>query len=83
LRNYAKANKFTFPILRDPTKLTFAQFSTRVRLPLVLLYDKQGALVARHFGMASSPEEYKTKWRARFDKLLAADSRAAKLVSAK
>ncbi len=83
LRDYAKATKFTFPVLRDPTKFTYAQFSTRVRIPLVLLYDKEGNLVARQFGMNASPEEYKTHLRARFDKLLAAQAGGGKTISAR
>lgn len=71
LRGYAKENKMSFPVLRDPTKMTYAQFSTRVRIPLVLLYNKEGTLVAKQFGMTASAEEYKTHLRARFDKLLA------------
>lgn len=83
LRSYAKANKMSFPVLRDPTKMTYAQFSTTVRLPLVLLYNKEGVLTAKQFGMATTTEKYKTALRARFDKLLAAQSSAAKTTSAK
>ncbi|MFN2453784.1 MAG: TlpA family protein disulfide reductase [Pyrinomonadaceae bacterium] len=83
LRGFAKANKLTFPVLRDPTKFTYAQFSTRVRLPLVLLYDKNGTLTAKQFGMSASPEKYKTFLRARFDKLLAAETGVAKTGSVK
>ena len=83
LRVFAKANKMSFPVLRDPTKLTYAQFSTRVRIPLVLLYDKQGALTAKQFGMAATAEKYKALWRARFDKLLAAGDSAATNKSAR
>ncbi len=83
LRGYAKANKMSFPVLRDPSKMTYAQFSTRVRLPLVLLYDKEGVLTAKQFGMSSTTEKYKTALRARFDKLLAAPSSAAMNKSAR
>ncbi len=83
LRGYAKANKMSFPVLRDPSKMTYAQFSTRVRLPLVLLYDKEGALIAKQFGMSATAEKYKALWRARFDKLLAAQSSAAMNKSAR
>ncbi len=83
LRSYAKAIKMSFPVLRDPTKMTYAQFSTTVRLPLVLLYNKEGVLTAKQFGMAATTEKYKMALRARFDKLLAAQSSAAKTVSVK
>ncbi len=77
LRGYAKVNKMSFPVLRDPTKMTYAQFSTSVRLPLALLYDKEGVLVAKQVGMSSSTDKYKAMWRERFDKFLAAAPSAA------
>ncbi len=77
LRGYAKANKMSFPVLRDPSKMTYAQFSTRVRIPLVLLYDKEGVLTAKQFGMSSTTDKYKAALRTRFDKLLAAEPSAA------
>jgi cytochrome c biogenesis protein CcmG/thiol:disulfide interchange protein DsbE len=72
LRDYVKQQKLTFPVLRDTGKLTYAQFSTRVRIPLVVFFDKNGN-VARpvQFGMAT-PELYKSHVRERLDKLLAA-----------
>lgn len=76
LRAYAKANKMSFPVLRDPSKMTYAQFSTRVKIPLVLIYDKQGVLTAKQFGMSSTTDKYKMALRARFDKLLAPQSAA-------
>jgi thiol-disulfide isomerase/thioredoxin len=71
LRNYAKKLKLSFPVLRDPTKFTFAQFSDRVRLPMVTIFDKEGKLVVKQTGMAT-PEEYKRLIRSRVDKFLAA-----------
>ena len=73
LRSFAKKLKLSFPVLRDPTKFTFAQFSDRVRLPLVTIFDKEGKLVVKHTGM-SQPEEYKTMLRSRVDKFLATTS---------
>ena len=70
LRNYAKRLKLSFPVLRDPTKFTFAQFSDRVRLPMVTIFDKEGKLVVKQTGMAT-PEEYKKLIRSRVDKFLA------------
>jgi thiol-disulfide isomerase/thioredoxin len=71
LRNFAKRLKLTFPVLRDPTKFTFAQFSDIVRIPLVTIFDKEGHLVVKQRGM-SAPAEYKTMIRSRVDKFLAA-----------
>jgi thiol-disulfide isomerase/thioredoxin len=72
LRSYAKAHNVSFPVLRDPTKFTFAQFSDRVRIPMIVFFDKQGHLVApRHFGM-STAEVYKTRMRERLDSILGA-----------
>jgi peroxiredoxin len=73
LRSFAKKLKLSFPVLRDPTKFTFAQFADRVRLPLVTIFDKEGKLVVKHTGM-SKPEEYKTMLRSRVDKFLATTS---------
>lgn len=69
LRKYAKKLKLSFPVLRDPTKFTFAQFSDVVRIPLVAIFNKDGALVVKQRGMAA-PEEYKTFIRQRLDKFL-------------
>jgi thiol-disulfide isomerase/thioredoxin len=72
LRDFVKANKLSFPVLRDPTQLTFAQFSTRMRLPYVIFFDREGRLAPpRHTGMAE-PELYKKTIRENLDKLLMA-----------
>ena len=42
LRAYAKDHKLTIPVLRDPTKNTYLQFSDRVRLPLNVFFSKDG-----------------------------------------
>jgi thiol-disulfide isomerase/thioredoxin len=76
LRDFVKENKLTFPVLRDPTQLTFAQFSTRVRLPYVVFFDKDGKLATpRHTGMAE-PELYKKIIRENLNKLLKTDTDA-------
>jgi thiol-disulfide isomerase/thioredoxin len=75
LRNFAKSLKLTFPVLRDPTKFTFAQFTDTVRIPMVTIFNKEGRLVVRQTGMAA-PEEYKTFIRARLNKFLATGERA-------
>ena len=76
LRSYAKKLKLTFPVLRDPTKFTFAQFTDRVRIPLVTIFNKEGKLVVKQTGM-STPEEYKTTIRSRLDKFLAPSASAS------
>ena len=74
LREYVKKQKLTLTVLRDTAKLTYAQFSTRVRIPLVVFFDKSGNVVQPiRFGMAT-PEMYKTMVRERLDKLLAAQA---------
>ncbi|MBV9960289.1 MAG: hypothetical protein JO360_17820, partial [Acidobacteria bacterium] len=71
LRSFAKSLKINFPILRDPTGLTYAQFSPQRRMPLVIFFDTQGRVASpNHFGM-SDAETYKTKMRGIIDKLLA------------
>lgn len=73
LRDYAKSLKMTIPVLRDPEKAAFAQFSERVRLPMVVFFDREGKFVApKHTGMTSQTEEYKKLIRGRLDALLGA-----------
>lgn len=73
LRDYAKSLKMTIPVLRDPEKTAFAQFSERVRLPMVVFFDHEGKFVApKHTGMTSQAEEYKKIIRARLDAILSA-----------
>jgi thiol-disulfide isomerase/thioredoxin len=71
LRDYAKSLKMTIPVLRDPDKTAFAQFSERVRLPMVVFFDREGKFVApKHTGMTSQAEDYKKVIRARLDAIL-------------
>jgi peroxiredoxin len=71
LKNFARSIKFTFPILRDESRWTYAQFSTRQRIPLVVFFDKQGRFAApAHAGM-STPDKYKQMVRGVLDRLLA------------
>lgn len=73
LRDYAKSLKMTIPVLRDPEKTAFAQFSERVRLPMVVFFDREGKFVApKHTGMTPQQEDYKKIIRARLDPLLGA-----------
>ncbi|HEX8746633.1 MAG TPA: TlpA disulfide reductase family protein [Pyrinomonadaceae bacterium] len=77
LQSFAKSVKFTFPILRDETRWTYAQFSTRQRIPLVVFFDRQGRFVPpTHAGM-STPENYRRMIRTELDRLLAAKSNAS------
>jgi thiol-disulfide isomerase/thioredoxin len=77
LRDYAKSLKMTIPVLRDPEKTAFAQFSERVRLPMVVFFDREGKFVApKHTGMTTQAEEYKKIIRARLDAILGAPGNA-------
>ncbi|MEP6708164.1 MAG: TlpA disulfide reductase family protein [Pyrinomonadaceae bacterium] len=70
LQKYARERKLTFPVLRDPTQMTFGQFSRRIRLPMIVFYDKAGHVdMPVHFGMAAA-EVYKSRMRERLNKLL-------------
>jgi thiol-disulfide isomerase/thioredoxin len=78
LRAYARALNLTLPVLRDPDWVVFGQFSQRLRLPMVVFFDRRGAFVApKHTGMAVDPIEYKKLIRARLDALLAATAERA------
>lgn len=73
LRDYAKSLKMTIPVLRDPEKTAFAQFSERVRLPMVVFFDREGNFIPpKHTGMTSQAEDYKKLIRARLDLMLRA-----------
>ncbi len=71
LKRYAEQHKLSFPVLRDPTKTVFLQFSPRVRLPMIVLFDKEGHLDGpAQFGMSSDVDNYKEQMRARLNTLL-------------
>lgn len=84
LKHYAKTQRLTIPVLRDFDRTTFAQFSDRVRIPLVVFFNQEGKFVApAHRGMASEPIQYKNLMRARLKAILSnstveADSAGAK-----
>ncbi len=70
LRDFAKAQKLSFTVLRDATQLTYAQFSTSMRLPYTVFFDREGRLAnLKHVGMAK-PDEYKRIIRADLNELL-------------
>jgi thiol-disulfide isomerase/thioredoxin len=71
LRHFAKSYRVTLPVLRDPSRELFAQFSNTVRLPTVVLIDRDGRFNAPvHRGMSAEPIEYKQLIRARLNALL-------------
>jgi cytochrome c biogenesis protein CcmG, thiol:disulfide interchange protein DsbE len=73
LKRYAKERNLSFPVLRDSSQAVFSQFSPRVRLPMIVVLDKDGVVDGpAQFGMRSPADAYKTDIRARLDKLLAA-----------
>jgi thiol-disulfide isomerase/thioredoxin len=83
LRDYAKSLKMTIPVLRDPEKTAFAQFSERIRLPMVVFFDREGKFVApKQTGMTSQIEDYKKIVRARLDALLLTPKDARSVVAA-
>lgn len=81
LKSFARSVKFTFPILRDESRWTYAQFSTRQRIPLVVFFDKQGRFVGpAHAGM-STPDNYRRMVRTALDRLLVDQSDTGKPLS--
>lgn len=79
LKRYAKQRNLNFPVLRDSSQIVFLQFSTRVRLPMTVLINKDGEVDGpAHFGMQSPADAYKSDLRARLNKLLSAEKIAAK-----
>jgi len=73
LRHYAKQRRVTIPVLRDPERTTFAKFADRIKLPLVVLFDKEGRFTPPvHRGMSSEPIQYKNAMRTRLVALLTA-----------
>lgn len=72
LRRFAKQLDFTFPVLRDPDKDTYKQFSQRTRLPLVVIIDKEGRVVMpNQFGASSQPGVFRINMRNRLKQLFA------------
>src|SRR5215471_3071892 len=78
LKQYARERRLTFPVLRDTGKMVFFQFADRVRLPMIVLLNKDGKIDAPvTFGMKSRPEDYKAELRSRLNKLLTVASNDA------
>jgi hypothetical protein len=69
----------SFPVLRDSSQAVFSQFSPRVRLPMIVVLNKDGDVDgAAQFGMRSPADAYKTDVRGRLDKLLLPPSPAGR-----
>ncbi|MEJ7617986.1 MAG: TlpA disulfide reductase family protein, partial [Pyrinomonadaceae bacterium] len=70
LREYAKDLRMTIPVLRDPERIAYGRFSQKLRMPLVVFFDRNGRYVAPiHVGM-STPDVYQARMRERIDPLL-------------
>ena len=74
LKKYVKAHHLNFPVLRDPTLSAFGQFSRRVRLPMIVFFDRAGRPTGgTHVGFSvGDPENYKQFVRSYLDQLLGA-----------
>jgi peroxiredoxin len=76
LKKFARNLKFTFPILRDPERDAYKQFSKRQRLPLLVVFDKEGQIVLPHqFGAASQPGVFRINFRNRLKDLFAREEK--------
>jgi peroxiredoxin len=72
LRRFAKQIKFTFPILRDPNRDAYKQFSKRQRLPLLVVFNTEGKVVPpNQFGANSQPGVFRITFRNRLKDLFA------------
>jgi len=71
LKRYARERRLAFPVLRDTGQMVFMQFAEKVRLPMIVLLNKDGKVAGpATFGMNSQLENYKTDIRTRLNKLL-------------
>ncbi len=71
LKQYARERKLAFPVLRDTGQMVFLQFAQKVRLPMIVLLNRDGKVAGpATFGMQSQTENYKADIRARLNKLL-------------
>ena len=75
LKRYARDRKLAFPVLRDTGQIVFLQFAEKVRLPMIVMLNKDGKVAGpATFGMQSQTENYKADIRARLNKLLRSPS---------
>ncbi|MBX5479488.1 MAG: TlpA family protein disulfide reductase [Pyrinomonas methylaliphatogenes] len=73
LRSFARDNRLTIPVLRDPKRAVYSRFSARTRMPLVVFLDREGKVAGKpHVGM-TTPEAYKEIIRRRLNELLNED----------
>lgn len=78
LREFAKSLNFTFPVLRDPEKRVYKQFSERMRLPLMVIFNKEGKIVRpNQFGAASQPGVFRINLRLRLQQLFSSEAEHA------
>lgn len=71
LKKYARERRLTFPVLRDTGQIVYLQFADRVRLPMIVLLNKDGRVDAPvQLGLSNPAESYKANLRARLNKLL-------------
>ncbi len=72
LKKYVKAHHLNFPVLRDPQLAAFGQFSRRVRLPMMVFFDRMGRPTGgTHVGFSvGDPENYKQFVRSYLNQLL-------------
>jgi thiol-disulfide isomerase/thioredoxin len=75
LRRYAKTQRLTMPVLRDMDRTAFLQFSRRLRLPLIAIFDQSGSFVTPAQVGMGNPDAYKDHIRNRLDALLQSNSR--------
>lgn len=72
LRHYAKSQRLTIPVLRDPEAELFSRYSSSTRLPLVVFLNREGRNSPPvHHGMPQDVTGYKMMMRERIDALLA------------
>lgn len=79
LRHYAKEQRMTVPVLRDPGGVALAQYEkTGTRIPVVVFFDAEGRPNGKaHQGMSQDITVYKQLVRERVNALLAARPGAA------
>jgi peroxiredoxin len=80
LREYARERKLSFPVLRDTGQMVFFQFAEKMRLPMIVMLNRDGKVDApATFGMKSPPENYKAEIRSRLNKLLTVSANDARV----
>lgn len=71
LRHFAKGQRLTVPVLRDPAREVLSQFSAGSRVPVLVFIDAEGNFVApAHHGIMREISDYKQLVRERVGALL-------------